>query len=95
MAARGAIIEFTYLSCYARRLRGTHDPATFARAIAAVVRARAIMSTDFGQDRSPHPAIGMQLFSDEMLRAGLTAADIDLLARRNPARLLGCKRVTV
>ena len=47
------------------------------------------MSTDFGQDRSPHPAIGMQLFIDEMLHAGLSVADVDLMARRNPARLLG------
>jgi predicted metal-dependent phosphotriesterase family hydrolase len=47
------------------------------------------MSTDFGQDRSPHPAVGMRLFIDDMLRAGLTAAQIDLMARRNPARLLG------
>jgi hypothetical protein len=55
----------------------------------AVGSARAIMSTDFGQDRSPHPAVGMRLFVDEMLRAGLTEADVDQMARRNPARLLG------
>ena len=89
MADRGAMIEFTYLSCMPGGFAATHDPATFARAIAAVGPARAIMSTDFGQDRSPHPAIGMQLFIDEMLRAGLTVADVDLLARKNPARLLG------
>jgi hypothetical protein len=89
MADRGAIIEFTYLTCMPGGFAATHDPATFARAMHAVGPARAIMSTDFGQDRSPHPAIGMRLFIDEMLRAGLTEAEVDQMARRNPARLLG------
>ena len=89
MAERGAMIEFTYLTCMPGGFAATHDPPTFARAMAAVGPERAIMSTDFGQDRSPHPAIGMRLFIDEMLRAGLTAPQIDLMARRNPARLLG------
>jgi hypothetical protein len=89
MAARGALIEFTYLTCMPGGFAATHDPPTFARAMAAVGPERAIMSTDFGQDRSPHPAAGMRLFIDEMLRAGITPAQIDLMARRNPARLLG------
>ncbi len=89
MADRGALIEFTYLTCLPGGFAASHDPATFARAMAAVGAERAIMSTDFGQDRSPHPAVGMRLFMDDMLRAGLTAAQVDLMARRNPARLLG------
>jgi predicted metal-dependent phosphotriesterase family hydrolase len=31
----------------------------------------------------------MRLFIDEMLRAGVAPQPIDLMARRNPARLLG------
>ena len=89
MADRGAVIEFTYLSCMPGGFAATHAPMEFARAIAAVGPARAIMSTDFGQDRSPRPAVGMRMFIDEMLRAGLGEADVDLMARRNPARLLG------
>ena len=89
MADRGAMIEFTYLSCMPGGFAATHAPDVFARAIATVGPARAIMSTDFGQDRSPHPAIGMRMFIDEMLSAGLREADVDLMARRNPARLLG------
>jgi hypothetical protein len=88
MADRGALIEFTYLTCMPGGFAASRDPATFARAMAAVGPERAIMSTDFGQDFSPHPAAGMRLFIDEMLRAGLSAEDIDLMARRNPARLL-------
>jgi hypothetical protein len=89
MADRGAIIEFTYLSCMPGGFAATHAPDVFARAMATVGPARAIMSTDFGQDRSPHPAIGMRMFIDEMLSAGLSEADVDVMARRNPARLLG------
>jgi len=91
MAQRGALIEFTYLTCMPGGFAASHDPLTFARAMAAVGPERAIMSTDFGQDRSPHPAIGMRLFIDEMLRCGITPAQVDLMARRNPARLLGLK----
>ena len=67
----------------------TEEPMTFASAMMAVGPERAIMSTDFGQAESPHPADGMRLFIDEMLNAGVPAAAIDLMARRNPARLLG------
>lgn len=89
MAERGAIIEFTYLTCMPGGFAASRDPLTFAKAMAAVDPARAIMSTDFGQDRSPHPAVGMRMFIDEMMRAGITAEQVDLMARRNPARLLG------
>jgi hypothetical protein len=88
MADRGAVIEFTYLTCMPGGFAASHDPLTFARAMAAVGPARAIMSTDFGQDRSPHPAVGLKLFIDEMLRCGIDAPAIDLMARRNPSRLL-------
>ena len=89
LAERGAIIEFTYLTCIPGGMAATEEPMTFAKAMMAVGPERAIMSTDFGQDRSPHPADGMRLFIDEMLRCGVSPAAIDLMARRNPARLLG------
>jgi len=89
LADRGAIIEFTYLTCIPGGMAATEEPETFARAMMAVGPGRAIMSTDFGQAESPHPADGMQLFIDEMLGCGVPAAAIDQMARRNPARLLG------
>jgi hypothetical protein len=55
----------------------------------AVGPGRAIMSTDFGQAKSPHPAVGMRMFIEEMLRCGVPAAAVDQQARQNPARLLG------
>jgi hypothetical protein len=89
LADAGATIEFTYLTCIPGGFAATEDPATFARAMMTVGPERALMSTDFGQVKSPHPADGMRLFIDEMLRCGVPPAAIDLLARRNPARLLG------
>ena len=89
LAARGAMIEFTYLTCIPGGIAATEDPDTFARAMMAVGPEHAIMSTDFGQAQSPHPAVGMRMFIDEMLGCGVPAAAIDRMARRNPARLLG------
>jgi hypothetical protein len=89
LANRGAMIEFTYLTCIPGGMAATEEPAVFARAMMTVGPQRAIMSTDFGQAESPHPAAGMRLFIDEMLVAGVPAGAIDLMARRNPARLLG------
>jgi len=89
LADRGATIEFTYLTCIPGGFAATKSPEEMARAMHAVGPARAIMSTDFGQAKSPHPALGMRLFMDEMLGAGLSTDDVDLMARRNPARLLG------
>ncbi|HLY38879.1 MAG TPA: DUF6282 family protein [Candidatus Binatia bacterium] len=88
LADRGAFIEFTYLTCIPGGMAATEAPETFAHAMMTVGPERAIMSTDFGQAASPHPADGMRLFIAEMLRCGVPAAAIDLMARRNPARLL-------
>jgi Family of unknown function (DUF6282) len=89
LAARGATIEFTYLTCIPGGMAATEEPAAFAHAMMTVGPERAIMSTDFGQAKSPHPAEGMRMFIDEMLAAGVPPAAVDTMARRNPARLLG------
>jgi len=88
LAARGATIEFTYLTCIPGGIAASETPAAFARAMMTVGAERSIMSTDFGQVASPRPARGMWLYIDEMLRQGVPAEAIDRMARRNPARLL-------
>ena len=77
LADRGAMIEFTYLTCIPGGFAATEAPDAFARAMAAVGPERAIMSTDFGQVRSPHPAEGMRLFIGEMLRCGVSPAALE------------------
>jgi hypothetical protein len=89
LAERGAIIEFTYLTCIPGGFAATESPEVFAKAMLTVGPGRAIMSTDFGQEQSPHPAAGMRLFIDDMLRCGVPPAAVDQMARQNPARLLG------
>lgn len=89
LAERGAIIEFTYLTCIPGGMAATEEPQTFAHAMMTVGPERAIMSTDFGQEKSPHPAVGMRMFIEEMLACGVPPAAVDQMARRNPARLLG------
>ena len=83
LARRGALIEFTYLTCIPGGIAASETPGAFARAMMAVGPERAIMSTDFGQAQSPRPAIGMRMFIDEMLRQGVPAAAIDRMARQN------------
>jgi hypothetical protein len=89
LAARGAMIEFTYLTCIPGGIAATETPEVFAAAMVAVGPERSIMSTDFGQVQSPRPAVGMRMFIEEMLGCGVPATAIDRMARRNPARLLG------
>jgi hypothetical protein len=89
LAARGALIEFTYLTCIPGGMAATEAPETFAHAMMTVGPDRAVMSTDFGQAKSPRPAVGMRMFIEQMLACGVPAAAIDRMARGNPARLLG------
>jgi hypothetical protein len=89
LADRGAMIEFTYLTCMPGGFAATHAPRTFAEAMMAIGPQRVVMSTDFGQARSPHPAEGMRMFIEEMLQQGVPVPALDLMARRNAARLLG------
>ncbi len=90
----GAILECTWL---------THSPGSggavnVGRAMPlphGVEMMRAIgfehfvVSSDFGQANNPVPIEGMRLYLTALLAHHVTPAEIDILARRNPARLLG------
>src|SRR5215831_16236457 len=88
LADRGAIIEFTYLTCIPGGIAATEEPHVFAQAMMRVGPERCIMSTDFGQAKSPRPADGMRRYIVEMLSAGVPPGAVDTMARRNPSRLL-------
>jgi hypothetical protein len=87
-AAMGAYIEFVYGSAF-------NDPAMlakFAEWIKAVGPAHCILSTDLGGARPfarPMPTQGMLDFMNEMHKRGLSVADINLMAKTNPAKVLG------
>lgn len=82
----GAILEYCYVACmpYGCRL----DPKRLVEGIRRVGPQNCVMSTDFGQPYNPHPIDGMRQYIKVLQALGITNAEIDLMARRNPARLL-------
>jgi hypothetical protein len=89
-ARMGAYIEFVY--------GGTLEPGSpvtvekYAAWIRAVGPAHCILSSDLGGARPyprPMPAQGMLDFMNNLHKLGLSVADINLMAKTNPARVLG------
>ena len=92
-AAAGAIMECTWLAHLpgtgavnvGRTLRLTEC----ANAIKSVGAEHFLISSDLGQAGNPTHPEGLRTFIAKLKAEGLTDRDIDLLARKNPARLLG------
>ena len=66
--------------------------ASFEAYVAAIHRfgaAHCILSGDLGQPYHPMLPEGWKKFLDMLRAAGITAEEIDMMARRNPAKLLG------
>jgi hypothetical protein len=61
----------------------------YARAIKAIGAGHFLISSDLGQQLNPTHPDGLRSFIAGLLAEGLTPRDIDLVARKNPARLLG------
>jgi hypothetical protein len=82
----GALLEFPF---------GMIAPIGAASLDELVARIRAagaehvVLSTDLGQPANPVPAVGFASGVQRLLDAGVTQREIDLMIRRNPARLLG------
>ncbi len=87
MAALGAYIEHTFLSCTPSRNRTT--PSEMAAAVREIGVERCIVTTDFGQWVNPSPAEGMRMAIAELLNAGLSDDEVATLVTRNPLGLIG------
>jgi len=99
MGELGAVIECVW----ATHLAGDHAPspsgrtqkqvtvAEYARAIRAIGAEHFLISSDLGQYLNPLHPDGLKAFITGLREAGITEADIDRMARRNPARLLGLR----
>ena len=86
-ASLGALIEFA-----GSTMAGADAPARvgrFAEAIRKVGPQFCVLSSDLGQAGNPLPPDGFGEFLVAMKNRGFSDAEIDLMARRNPARLVG------
>jgi Family of unknown function (DUF6282) len=86
-AKMGAYIEFVY-----NGLIGSAKEFTFkdyARAIRYVGVERCILASDMGQPTNPLHPDGLLALFDGLKKEGITEAEINRMAKENPARLLG------
>jgi len=65
--------------------------ATDVDAIRAIGAEHAILSSDLGQPDNPYPMDGWKLYLDMLRKGGITDAELDRMAKTNPATLLGLK----
>jgi len=61
----------------------------YAKTIHAVGAEHLILSSDLGQTYNPVLTEGWKIFVEKLRQAGVTQKEIDTMARRNPAKLLG------
>jgi hypothetical protein len=83
-AARlGALLELVHSPLTDEQLRKE------AEAIRAIGAASFVLSSDLGQPPNPLHTDGLLALYKGLMAHGVSAADIDVMSRRNPARLLG------
>jgi hypothetical protein len=83
-AARlGALLELVYSPLTDEQLRKE------AEAIRAIGAASFVLSSDLGQPPNPLHTDGLLAMYRGLMAQGISAADIDVMSRKNPARLLG------
>jgi len=83
----GAFIEYVYVGFLPTDFRD--DPQLLVKAIRHVGAEHCIISTDLGQYYNPPPAEGMRMFIALLLKNGITEHEVELMAKINPAKLLG------
>lgn len=85
MAATGAIMELDWLAAYT-------DPLIlndYVEVIQSVGAESFIISSDFGQEGNPDHASGMRAFIGALRSREISQQQIDVMAKQNPAKLLG------
>jgi hypothetical protein len=83
-AARlGALLELVHSPLTDEQLQNEAD------AIRAIGAASFVLSSDLGQPPNPLHTDGLLAMYKGLMAHGISAADIDLMSRKNPARLLG------
>lgn len=85
-AALGGFIEFVGSSPSAPDANARYD--RFAAAIRAVGPEHCVLASDLGQMGNPLPADGFGAFLAAMRARGFSQDELDVMSKRNPARLL-------
>ena len=85
MAKQDAIIELVWLAVG----NGEFSLADYAAAIRDIGAEHFLLSSDLGQEMNPLHPDGLRAFMEGLRAEGISAADIDMMIRQNPARLLG------
>jgi hypothetical protein len=89
-AERGAMIEFV-----GNAVAGNSKSIRFeqyAEAMRQIGIERCILSSDFGQKGNPLHTEGLLQVFEGLRKAGLKPEEIEMMAKQNPARLLGLQR---
>jgi len=83
----GAVLEYCYSPCmpHGKRL----DPKRIVEGMKRVGAEHCVMATDFGQPYNPNPIDGMRQFIKVMQALGISDREVEVMTKRNPARLLG------
>jgi hypothetical protein len=89
-AAAGAYLEFVYNALIGANREFTF--AEYAKMLRDVGPEHCILSSDLGQAANPIHTTGLEAFFAGLKQAGITQAEIDRMAKTNPARALGLER---
>ena len=85
-AHEGAYVEFVYGALLGSNALKIED---YVRAIRQLGPASCILSSDLGQVGNPLHPDGLAAFFQALAKQGFSQADIDLMSKTNPARVLG------
>jgi len=93
----GAFIEHVYLAtlmgpkAHLEWMRGWRYVSIemYAQTIKAIGAQHCVLSSDLGQYLNPTPTDGLKEFILALVKQGITNEEINWMARKNPARLLG------
>jgi hypothetical protein len=85
MAELGAIIECVWMP----QIKNNDKVAEYADLIKAIGAEHSLISSDLGQYLNPLHTDGMKAFILGLREQGVGDIGIDLMSRKNPARLLG------
>jgi hypothetical protein len=92
LAAMGALIEHTFVCHLPTEF--SRNPLDTVEAIKEIGAEHCIISTDLGLFTfNPPPAEGFRMFIATLIRHGISPEDIALMAKVNPAKLLGLETV--